>query len=121
MAENRRWTAAQTDAFSAEGRTLLVSAAAGSGKTSVLTQRIIHRVVRENGTDLSRVMIATFTRAAAAEMKDRIRRALEAAVRELTEDDEDEKSKFSVEELAIILDMDVEEIRDVLRLTGDDK
>ena len=37
------------------------------------------------------------------------------------EDDEDEKSKFSVEELAIILDMDVEEIRDVLRLTGDDK
>ena len=41
--------------------------------------------------------------------------------RELTEDDEDEKSKFSVEELAIILDMDVEEIRDVLRLTGDDK
>ena len=46
---------------------------------------------------------------------------LEAAVRELTEDDEDEKSKFSVEELAIILDMDVEEIRDVLRLTGDDK
>lgn len=82
MAENRRWTAAQTDAFSAEGRTLLVSAAAGSGKTSVLTQRIIHRVVRENGTDLSRVMIATFTRAAAAEMKDRIRRALEAAVRE---------------------------------------
>ena len=43
------------------------------------------------------------------------------SVRELTEDDEDEKSKFSVEELAIILDMDVEEIRDVLRLTGDDK
>lgn len=43
---------------------------------------------------------------------------LEAAVRELTED---ESSKFSVEELAIILDMDEEEIRDVLRLTGDDK
>ena len=46
---------------------------------------------------------------------------LEAAVRELTEDEEDESSKFSVEELAIILDMDEEEIRDVLRLTGDDK
>ena len=46
---------------------------------------------------------------------------LEAAVRELTEDEEDESSKFSVEELAIILDMDEEEIRDVLRLTGSSK
>ena len=46
---------------------------------------------------------------------------LESAVRELTEGDDDESAKFSVEELAIILDMDVEEIRDVLRLTGDDK
>ena len=43
---------------------------------------------------------------------------LEAAVRELTEDEEDESSKFSVEELAIILDMDEEEIRDVLRLVS---
>ena len=45
---------------------------------------------------------------------------LEAAVRELTEDEDEESSKFSVEELAIILDMDEEEIRDVLRLTGYD-
>lgn len=45
--------------------------------------------------------------------------SLEAAVKELTEDDEEEK-KFSIEELSIILDMDTEEIRDVLRLTGDD-
>ena len=46
---------------------------------------------------------------------------LESAVRELTEDEDDENSQFSIEELAIILDMDEEEIRDVLRLTGDDK
>lgn len=46
---------------------------------------------------------------------------LESAVRELTEDGDDESSKFSIEELAIILDMDEDEIRDVLRLTGDDK
>ena len=45
---------------------------------------------------------------------------LESAVRELTEDDEDDEAKFSVGELAIILDMDEEEIRSVLRLTGDD-
>lgn len=44
---------------------------------------------------------------------------LEAAVKELTEDDEE--SRFSIDELAVILDMDVEEIRDILRLTGDDK
>lgn len=45
---------------------------------------------------------------------------LESAVRELN-DDEDDKNAFSIDELAIILDMKVEEIRDVLRLTGDDK
>lgn len=44
--------------------------------------------------------------------------SLEAAVKELTEDEEEER-KFSIEELSVILDMDAEEIRDVLRLTGD--
>ena len=44
-------------------------------------------------------------------------RKLEAAVRELTE--ENEEKKFSVEELSILLDMDIDEIRDILRLTGD--
>lgn len=46
---------------------------------------------------------------------------LEKAVRELSDDEEDGKSSFSINELAIILDMDVDEIRDTLRLTGDDK
>ena len=45
---------------------------------------------------------------------------LEQAVRDLSDDEEDGKSAFSVGELAVILDMDVEEIRDILRLTGDD-
>ena len=45
---------------------------------------------------------------------------LESAVRELN-DDEDDKTAFSIDELAIILDMKVDEIRDILRLTGDDK
>ena len=45
-------------------------------------------------------------------------RKLEAAVRELSEEGE---KKFSLEELAVLLDMDVDEIRDVLRLTGDDQ
>ncbi len=46
---------------------------------------------------------------------------LDHAIRELSEDEEEGGSKFSVNELAIILDMDVEEMKDVLRLTGDDK
>lgn len=46
---------------------------------------------------------------------------LENAVRELSEDEEDGESAFSIGELAVILDMDVEKIRDTLRLTGDDK
>ena len=46
---------------------------------------------------------------------------LDNAIRELSEDEEDGKAKFSVNELAIILDMDVEEMKDILRLTGDDK
>ncbi len=48
-------------------------------------------------------------------------RNLEAAVKELTDDDEEESKKFSIEELSILLDMTVEEIQDILRLTGDDK
>lgn len=46
---------------------------------------------------------------------------LESAVRELSDDEDDAKNAFSIDELAIILDMNVEEIRDTLRLTGDDK
>lgn len=46
---------------------------------------------------------------------------LESAVRELSDDEDDARNAFSINELAIILDMDVEEIRDTLRLTGDDK
>lgn len=46
---------------------------------------------------------------------------LETAVKELTEDEEDGESNFSIGELAVLLDMEVEEIQDVLRLTGDDK
>lgn len=46
---------------------------------------------------------------------------LDHAIRELSEDEEDGETKFSVNELAIILDIDVEEMKDVLRLTGDDK
>ena len=59
------------------GRLLVVSAAAGSGKTSVLTERIIRMLTDpEHPAELSRLLIVTFTRAAAAELKSRIAKAL---------------------------------------------
>lgn len=65
------WTKAQQDAINARGGTLLVTAAAGSGKTSVLTERII-RTVTEEKQDIDRLLVVTFTKAAASEMKERI-------------------------------------------------
>ncbi|MBQ8310422.1 MAG: UvrD-helicase domain-containing protein [Clostridia bacterium] len=77
----RTWTASQEAAMNLRGRTLLVSAAAGSGKTSVLTERIIRSLLdNENPADLSRMLIVTFTRAAAAELKSRIASALTEAL-----------------------------------------
>jgi len=71
------WTPAQQQVIDARGKTLLVSAAAGSGKTAVLTARIIGRLTEPGSeADISRMLIVTFTKAAAAELKDRISAAL---------------------------------------------
>ncbi|MBO5273671.1 MAG: UvrD-helicase domain-containing protein [Clostridia bacterium] len=76
----RKWTTAQWNAITARDRTLLVSAAAGSGKTAVLTQRIIGRLTDpESPLDISRLLIVTFTKAAAAELKERITAAISRA------------------------------------------
>jgi len=69
------WTAAQELAIKTRGGELLVSAAAGTGKTAVLVERIIRLITRE-GVDCDRLLVATFTNAAAAEMKSRLRHAL---------------------------------------------
>ena len=70
---SRNWTTDQLDAIRARGGTLLVSAAAGSGKTAVLVQRAIERITDEkNPTDADRLLVVTFTKAAAAEMRGRI-------------------------------------------------
>lgn len=59
-------------------KNILVSAAAGSGKTAVLVKRIIDRVLDENNpVDIDRILVMTFTKAAAAQMKDRILKAIE--------------------------------------------
>ncbi|MBE6564301.1 MAG: hypothetical protein E7655_03365 [Ruminococcaceae bacterium] len=77
----RSWTEAQTDAIEYRGGNLLVSAAAGSGKTAVLTERLLRLITSEEEQgDLSRMLIVTFTRKAAGELRDRIRLALESAL-----------------------------------------
>ena len=72
------WTKEQEQVIAARGCNLLVSAAAGSGKTAVLVERIITRLTEgEDPLDVDQLLVVTFTEAAAAEMKERIRGAIE--------------------------------------------
>ncbi|MDR2486694.1 MAG: helicase-exonuclease AddAB subunit AddA, partial [Clostridiales Family XIII bacterium] len=73
------WTPQQLEAITARGRNLLVSAAAGSGKTAVLVERI-RRIVAEEGIPLSSILVVTFTEAAASEMRQRLSSAIEDAL-----------------------------------------
>ncbi|MBE6662144.1 MAG: hypothetical protein E7606_02540 [Ruminococcaceae bacterium] len=75
-----KWTDAQESAIRTHGKTLLVSAAAGSGKTATLTERIIRSLTEEDGLSISRMLIVTYTRAAAAELKVKISKALSGAL-----------------------------------------
>ena len=78
---SRNWTEAQKDAINAVGGNVLVSAAAGSGKTAVLVERVTRRIVdRENPVRADRFLIVTFTRAAAGEMRERIDAAINALI-----------------------------------------
>ncbi|WP_051685007.1 UvrD-helicase domain-containing protein [Clostridium sp. KNHs205] len=70
------WTREQKKVIETRNKNLLVSAAAGSGKTAVLVEHIINRITEE-GIDIDRLLVVTFTNAAAAEMKERIRKAIE--------------------------------------------
>ncbi|MBX6351782.1 MAG: helicase-exonuclease AddAB subunit AddA [Thermoflavifilum sp.] len=65
------WSPQQELAITTRGRDVLVSAGAGSGKTSVLTERVV-RLVAEERIDITQLLIVTFTEAAAAEMRSRI-------------------------------------------------
>ena len=68
----RKWTDEQKNAIYARGGSVLVSAAAGSGKTAVLVERVIQMVCdTANPHPIDRFLIVTFTKAAAAERSDR--------------------------------------------------
>ena len=72
------WTKEQQQVITLKDRNLLVSAAAGSGKTAVLVERIVQKVLDEqHPVDIDRMLIVTFTKAAAAEMRERVSQAIE--------------------------------------------
>ena len=68
------WTPEQQQAIDLEGKNIIVSAGAGSGKTAVLTARTLRKL--QSGIHVNELLILTFTNAAAAEMKERIRKAI---------------------------------------------
>lgn len=85
MAKQRTWTANQLSAITARGGSVIVSAAAGSGKTTVLVERVIRMITDpdpEKRVDVDRLLIVTYTRAAAAELRTRLFNALAEAIRE---------------------------------------
>ena len=72
------WTPKQKEVIDARDQNILVSAAAGSGKTAVLVERIINLLTDENNpVDIDNLLVVTFTKAAASEMKERVRNALD--------------------------------------------
>lgn len=75
------WTQRQIDAIEKDGMNLLVSAAAGSGKTAVLVERV-KRLVLEDRASISELLVVTFTNAAASEMKEKIFISLNKALAE---------------------------------------
>ena len=80
---SRNWTENQKDAINSRRGDIVVSAAAGSGKTAVLVERVIQRLTdKENPTSADRLLIVTFTKAAANEMLERITAAVEGLLRE---------------------------------------
>lgn len=68
------WTKEQMDAITLDNSNIIVSAGAGSGKTAVLSERVLRKV--KDGVDINNLLVLTFTNAAAAEMKERIRKKL---------------------------------------------
>ena len=66
-----QWTDDQQQVIDSREKNMLVSAAAGSGKTAVLVERIIQRILdEEKPIDVDRIVVVTFTKAAAAEMRE---------------------------------------------------
>lgn len=81
-----KWSTDQKNAIGARGAKVLVSAAAGSGKTAVLTKRITDMLLSEEPVKADRLLVVTFTKAAAKEMRERIEKGLSQELQKAKED-----------------------------------
>ncbi len=86
------WTKEQEDAIYKKNSNILVAAAAGSGKTAVLVERIIQKILND-GIDIDKLLVVTFTNAAASEMRERV---LEAIYRKIDEEPENKELQKQV-------------------------
>ena len=83
-----KWTKEQRQVIESRNTNLLVSAAAGSGKTAVLIERIIELVLDEkNPIDINKLLVVTFTKLAASEMRERVSKAIEKKLEENQENE----------------------------------
>ena len=97
------WTPEQEKAIKTRDRTLLVSAAAGSGKTATLTERIIRSLLdEENPMDIDRMLIATYTNAAVDELRERIGKAIKTASLERPDDKRLEEQLLKLKDAKIL-------------------
>lgn len=97
MTSKVRWTDEQMDAIETKDSNLLVAAAAGAGKTAVLVERIIKKITDpQNPVDIDRLLVVTFTNAAATEMKERVGDALSDAL------EQDPESRVLQRQLALL-------------------
>ncbi len=99
---NMKWTNEQLNAIYGNGGDILVSAAAGSGKTAVLTERVIEKITdEENPVNIDTLLIVTFTNAAAEEMKQRIQKKLWDLIEKNTADQNLQKQLLLVDSAPI--------------------
>ena len=103
MAENDvKWTNEQQEAIYQKGENILVAAGAGSGKTAVLVERIIQKILNDN-LSIDRLLVVTFTNAAASEMRERILEGLYKKLDECPEDENLQKQIILLGHYSLIL------------------
>lgn len=95
-----QWTDDQWKAIYTEGRDILVAAAAGSGKTAVLVERIIQKIMR-NKQDVNRLLVVTFTNASAREMKARVNAAIQQESMKHPEDEHLKSQRIKIHQAQI--------------------
>ncbi len=95
-----KWTQEQREAIEYRGENILLAAAAGSGKTAVLVQRIIE-LIQKGDVSVNELLVLTFTEAAAGEMKEKIKKAIASALRQDPENQHLQKQRLLIHSSSI--------------------